>query len=79
MIVKGKLITGLSGGEFGVIGKIQARDPDTGEEIWSRPVIEGNVGELNGKPSTMTGKLNETWARRHLQVRWRRDLARRHL
>jgi alcohol dehydrogenase (cytochrome c) len=61
MIVKGKLITGLSGGEFGVVGKVQARDPDTGEEIWSRPVIEGNVGTLNGKESTMTGKANETW------------------
>ena len=61
MIVKGKLITGVSGGEFGVVGRVEARDPDTGEIIWKRPVIEGNVGELNGKPSTMTGKLNETW------------------
>ena len=61
IIVKGKLITGLSGGEFGVVGKVQARDPDTGEEIWSRPVIEGNMGQLNGKDSTMTGKVNETW------------------
>ena len=55
LIVKNKVITGVSGGEFGVIGKVQARDADTGELVWSRPVIEGNIGELNGKPSTMTG------------------------
>ena len=61
LIVKGKLFTGLSGGEFGVVGKVQARDPDTGELIWSRPVIEGNMGQLNGKDSTITGKTNETW------------------
>lgn len=61
MIVKGKVIYGNSGGEFGVVGRIEARDVNTGELIWSRPTIEGNVGELNGKPSTMTGKLNATW------------------
>lgn len=61
LIVKGKLITGLSGGEFGVVGRVEARDAETGELIWSRPVIEGHVGTLNGKPSTMTGKLNESW------------------
>ena len=61
MIVKGKVIYGNSGGEFGIVGRIEARDVNTGELIWSRPTIEGNVGELNGKPSTMTGKLNASW------------------
>ena len=61
MIVKGKIITGVSGGEFGVVGRIEARDADTGEIVWKRPVIEGHMGELNGKPSTMTGKTNESW------------------
>ena len=61
MIVKGKIITGVSGGEFGVVGRIEARDAETGEIVWKRPVIEGHMGELNGKPSTMTGKTNETW------------------
>jgi alcohol dehydrogenase (cytochrome c) len=61
LIVKGKIITGVSGGEFGVVGRVEARDAETGEIIWKRPVIEGHVGELNGKPSTMTGKVNETW------------------
>jgi alcohol dehydrogenase (cytochrome c) len=61
MIVKGKLITGVSGGEFGIVGKVEARDALTGELVWSRPVIEGHMGTLNGKDSTMTGKLNASW------------------
>lgn len=56
------IITGNAGGEFGVVGEVQARNPDTGELVWSRPVIEGHMGTLNGKESTMTGTLNETWA-----------------
>ena len=61
MIVKGKVITGNSGGEFGVVGRVEARDVNTGELIWSRPTIEGNMGTLNGKDSTITGKTNATW------------------
>jgi len=61
MIVKGKIITGVSGGEFGIVGRVDARDAMTGELVWSRPVIEGHMGTLNGKPSTMTGKKNATW------------------
>ncbi len=61
MIVKGKVITGVSGGEFGIVGKVEARDAKTGKLAWSRPVIEGHMGTLNGKPSTMTGKKNATW------------------
>ncbi len=59
--MNGKIITGVSGGEFGIVGRVEARDAETGEIIWKRPVIEGHMGELNGKPSTMTGKVNETW------------------
>ncbi|MEQ6291781.1 PQQ-dependent methanol/ethanol family dehydrogenase [Vogesella sp. GCM10023246] len=61
MVVKGKLITGVSGGEFGVVGKVEARDALSGELVWSRPVIEGHMGTLNGKDSTVTGKLNASW------------------
>ena len=61
MIVEGKVITGVSGGEFGIIGKVEARDAKTGKLVWSRPTIEGHMGMLNGKESTMTGKLNSTW------------------
>ncbi len=61
MIVKGKIITGVSGGEFGIVGKVEARDAETGDLVWSRPVIEGHMGTLNGEESTMTGTLNASW------------------
>ncbi len=44
MIVKGKLITGVAGGEFGVVGKVEAYDPKNGELLWSRPTVEGHMG-----------------------------------
>ena len=61
LIVNGLVITGNSGGEFGIVGEVQARNAETGELVWTRPTIEGNMGTLNGKPSTMTGTLNATW------------------
>lgn len=62
IIVKGKLITGNAGGEFGAIGNVRALDPKTGEIVWERPTVEGHMGTLNGQPSTMTGTLNATWS-----------------
>ena len=61
LIVNGLIITGNSGGEFGIVGEVQARDTETGELVWTRPVIEGHMGTLKGKESTMTGKLNASW------------------
>jgi alcohol dehydrogenase (cytochrome c) len=61
LIVNGLVITGNSGGEFGIVGEVQARDAETGETVWTRPVIEGHMGTLNGQESTMTGTLNATW------------------
>ncbi|MEQ1576596.1 MAG: PQQ-dependent methanol/ethanol family dehydrogenase [Hyphomicrobium sp.] len=55
------LVTGVSGGEFGIVGRVEARKVDNGDLVWSRPTIEGHVGMLGGKPSTMTGKEGETW------------------
>jgi len=55
------ILTGNSGGEFGIIGEVQARNPETGELVWSRPTIEGNMGTLMGEESTMTGTKNESW------------------
>ncbi|MEO0959597.1 MAG: PQQ-binding-like beta-propeller repeat protein, partial [Pseudomonadota bacterium] len=49
------LIHGSSGDEFGVVGKLFARDVDTGEEIWMRPFVEGHVGKLNGEDGATTG------------------------
>ncbi|WP_396270343.1 methanol/ethanol family PQQ-dependent dehydrogenase [Ideonella sp.] len=49
------LIHGSSGNEFGVVGWLFARDPDTGAEVWARPLVEGHTGRLEGKPGTPTG------------------------
>ncbi|MBU0837893.1 MAG: PQQ-dependent dehydrogenase, methanol/ethanol family, partial [Gammaproteobacteria bacterium] len=51
------LVHGSSGDEFGIVGKLFARDPDTGEEVWMRPFVEGHMGRLNGKDSTPTGDI----------------------
>ena len=49
------LIHGSSGDEFGVVGRLYARDPDSGEEIWMRPLVEGHMGRLYGEDSSTTG------------------------
>lgn len=61
LIVNGLVITGNSGGEFGIVGEVQARNAETGEIVWTRPTIEGHMGTLNGAESTMTGTLNASW------------------
>ena len=61
LIVNDMVVTGLSGGEFGVVGEVQARDAKTGKSLWTRPTIEGFVGTFGGKESTMTGERNKTW------------------
>lgn len=61
LIAEGLLITGLSGGEFGVVGRVEARDPKTGKMVWSRPTVEGHMGTLNGKDNGITGTTNATW------------------
>jgi alcohol dehydrogenase (cytochrome c) len=55
------VLTGVSGGVFGVVGRVEARNAETGELVWVRPVLEGHMGMVKGQPSTMTGKANETW------------------
>ncbi|MYM64873.1 PQQ-dependent dehydrogenase, methanol/ethanol family [Pseudomaricurvus sp. HS19] len=62
LIAKGKVITGVSGGEFGIVGKVEARDAKTGELVWSRPTVEGHMGYLNGKENGITGgEAGKTW------------------
>ena len=61
LIAEGLLITGLSGGEFGVVGRVEARDPKTGKLVWSRPTVEGHMGTLNGQDNGITGTTNATW------------------
>lgn len=65
-IVKGKVIVGNSGGEFGVVGRVTALDPLTGDPIWVRPVVEGHMGyrydeEGNEIEAGITGTTNATW------------------
>jgi len=44
LIAKGVLITGVSGGEFGIVGRVEGRNPMTGELLWMRPTVEGHMG-----------------------------------
>ena len=67
IIAKGKLITGISGGEFGAVGRIDARDPLTGKLIWTRPTVEGHMGytfDKEGKQieNGISGTTNATWS-----------------
>ena len=66
LIANGRVITGVSGGEFGVVGRVDARDAKTGELVWSRPVVEGHMGytyDENGEKTEngVTGKTNASW------------------
>ena len=66
LVVNGKLITGVSGGEFGVVGKIEAYDPKNGELLWTRPTVEGHMGYVykDGKAvenGISGGEAGKTW------------------
>ncbi len=65
IIAGGLLLTGVSGGEFGVIGRVEARDPKTGKMVWVRPTVEGYMGYKyeNGKAveNGISGTTNKTW------------------
>jgi len=61
LIAEGLLMTGLSGGEFGVVGRVEARDPKTGKMVWTRPVVEGHMGYKDGKENGITGTTNASW------------------
>jgi alcohol dehydrogenase (cytochrome c) len=66
LIAKGLLLTGVSGGEFGVVGRVEARDPKTGQMVWSRPMVEGHMGykyDADGKAieNGISGTTNKTW------------------
>ncbi|MDO8653738.1 MAG: PQQ-dependent methanol/ethanol family dehydrogenase [Undibacterium sp.] len=66
LIAKGMLLTGVSGGEFGVVGRVEARDPRTGRLLWMRPTVEGHMGykyDKDGKKTEIgiSGTTNKTW------------------
>ena len=60
-IVKGMVVTGVSGGEFGVLGRVEARDAKTGKMVWMRPTVEGHMGFKDGKENGISGETNKTW------------------
>ncbi|KXJ51475.1 PQQ-dependent methanol/ethanol family dehydrogenase [Neptuniibacter pectenicola] len=66
IIVKGKVITGVSGGEFGIVGKVEAYDAKTGKLAWTRPTVEGHMGYMwkDGKKvenGISGGQAGKTW------------------
>ena len=67
IIVKGMVITGVSGGEFGIIGRLEARDAKTGKLVWIRPTVEGHMGykfdkDGNKTENGVTGTTNASWS-----------------
>ena len=66
LIAGGLLLTGVSGGEFGVVGRVEARNPKTGQMVWVRPVVEGHMGfryDKDGKAieNGISGTAGKTW------------------
>ncbi|WP_194721765.1 PQQ-dependent methanol/ethanol family dehydrogenase [Noviherbaspirillum malthae] len=66
LIAKGLLLTGVSGGEFGIVGRVEARDPRTGQLVWMRPTVEGHMGykyDKDGKQTEngISGTANKSW------------------
>jgi alcohol dehydrogenase (cytochrome c) len=56
LIVKGKVLVGVAGGEFGVRGFVQAFDTQTGKSAWKTFTIPAP-----GEPGSDTWKKADTW------------------
>jgi alcohol dehydrogenase (cytochrome c) len=66
IVADGLLLTGVSGGEFGVVGRVEARDAKTGRLVWVRPTVEGHMGyryDASGNKTEIgvSGTTNQTW------------------
>ncbi|MEN9628158.1 MAG: hypothetical protein RJA10_1385, partial [Pseudomonadota bacterium] len=66
LIAGGLLLTGVSGGEFGVVGRVEARNPKTGALVWVRPTVEGHMGyafdkDGNRRENGVSGTANKSW------------------
>ena len=66
IIANGLVITGVSGGEFGIIGRVEARDAKTGKMVWIRPTVEGHMGYKfdasgNKAENGVSGTTGATW------------------
>jgi alcohol dehydrogenase (cytochrome c) len=69
LALKNLIVTGVAGGEFGFRGFIDARDPETGKEVWKFDTIPqsgepgaetwaGNSGQTGGGPTWLTGSFD---------------------
>jgi alcohol dehydrogenase (cytochrome c) len=56
LVVKGKVIVGVSGGEFGIRGYVAAFDAETGKEAWRTYSIPAP-----GEPGSETWQKPDTW------------------
>ncbi|MEQ8798239.1 MAG: methanol/ethanol family PQQ-dependent dehydrogenase [Salinisphaeraceae bacterium] len=65
LVVGDMILTGVSGGEFGVIGRVEARDAQSGKMQWVRPVVEGHMGKIRKGDKMVdngiTGERGKTW------------------
>ena len=66
IIANGLVLTGVSGGEFGVVGRVEARDAKTGQLVWVRPTVEGHMGytfDKDGNPheNGVSGTPGKSW------------------
>jgi len=66
IIAGGLVLTGVSGGEFGVVGRVEARDAKTGRLVWTRPTVEGHMGftydaDGNAKENGVSGTTGQSW------------------
>ncbi|HET9650640.1 MAG TPA: PQQ-dependent methanol/ethanol family dehydrogenase [Usitatibacter sp.] len=66
IVVKGLVITGISGGEFGIVGRVDARDAKTGKLRWTRPTVEGHMGyafDAQGRKTEVgiSGTTGSSW------------------
>lgn len=66
IIANGLVLTGVSGGEFGVVGRVEARSAKTGQLVWSRPTVEGHMGytydpDGTAREAGVSGTTNQSW------------------
>ncbi|MEZ5702130.1 MAG: hypothetical protein R3E42_09530 [Burkholderiaceae bacterium] len=78
LIAEGLLLTGVSGGEFGVVGRGK-RDPKTGKMVWTRPVVEGHMGYKTARKTASPQHHQRQLAWRDLEDRRRGQPAGRFL
>ena len=56
LVVKGKVLVGVAGGEFGVRGFVQAFDAETGKSVWKTYSVPAP-----GEPGSETWQKPDTW------------------